>query len=163
MYQPYPGGTQEPDSARRSAPASVVRAAYVMYVGAAASLIGVIIDILTRGSIRSELRSRNHSLTAAQLTSMYHAVLGGVVVGGVIAIVLWIWMARMCKAGRPWARIVSTVLFAIQTINLAASAAVPAASTARIYGIVVWLIGLAAIVLLWQRPSSDYFGSTQRY
>ena len=27
----------------------------------------------------------------------------------------------------------------------------------RIYGLVVWIVGLIAIVLLWQRASSDYF------
>jgi hypothetical protein len=27
----------------------------------------------------------------------------------------------------------------------------------RIFGILVWVVGLVAIVLLWQRSSSDYF------
>jgi hypothetical protein len=34
---------------------------------------------------------------------------------------------------------------------------------ARFYGFVVWVIGLVAIILLWQRSSSDYFRSPPRY
>ena len=62
MYQPYPGGDQPPQqsgqlgAARGSGPAahpqSVTRAVQLMYLGALASLIGVVIDLLTRHSLR---------------------------------------------------------------------------------------------------------------
>jgi hypothetical protein len=49
MYQPYPGGSQPPEPyARPAAPQPVVRAAQVMYAGAAASLIGIVINVLNR-------------------------------------------------------------------------------------------------------------------
>jgi hypothetical protein len=32
----------------------------------------------------------------------------------------------------------------------------------RFYGLVVWIIGVVAIVLLWQRTSSEYFKSAPR-
>jgi len=165
MYQPYPGGTQVPEPSRASAPApkTVLRAAQVMYAGAAASLIGLVIDILTRHDIRNELHTRRPKLTAAQLTSGYHAVLIGLVVGAVIAIGLWIWMALSCKAGKSWARTTSTVLFGIDTIDVIASVALPAGGGARIYGVVVWLIGLAAIILLWRPESTAFFKGTPRY
>jgi hypothetical protein len=31
------------------------------------------------------------------------------------------------------------------------------AGAARLYSIVVWVVGLIAIILLWRRSSSDYF------
>lgn len=37
------------------------------------------------------------------------------------------------------------------------------ASAGRFFGLVVWLIGLGAIILLWQRQSSDYFKGAPRY
>jgi hypothetical protein len=37
------------------------------------------------------------------------------------------------------------------------TAAVQGGGVSRIYGFVVWAIGLIAIILLWQRASSDYF------
>ena len=61
-----------------------------------------------------------------------------------------------CKAGKSWARIVSTVLFAIDTLSVLAGA-VTSAGAARIYSILVWLIGLGAIIFLWQRSSTEYF------
>jgi hypothetical protein len=87
------------------------------------------------------------------------------VVVGLIAAGLWIWLARSCLAGKSWARIVSTVLFAISTIGVFVSiggGALTAGNATRIYGFVVWIIGLVAIVLLWQRASSDYFKGAAR-
>ena len=166
MYQPYPGGSQTPDSPQpaRPAPVSVARASQVMYVGAVASLVGIGVSLLQRHAIRTDLLKHNHKLTVAQLNDTYHVVLGGLVVGGLIAVGLWIWMALMCKAGKAWARVVSTVLFAVQTIDLAIGAAVPGGGGAsRFYGLLVWVIGLVAIILLWQRPSTEYFRGAPRY
>jgi len=159
-YQPYPGGTQLPPepATRPPVPPSITRAVQLMYIGAAASLIGIVIEILARHAIRNALATRKtaHPLTTSQLNSDYHLVLGVAIVGGVIGAALWLWMAYSCKAGKGWARIVSTVLFAIDTLSLLAGA-ITSAGAARIYGIVVWLIGLGAIILLWQRSSTEYF------
>ena len=165
MYQPYPGGAQVPESSDRPpAPPSVLRAVQVMYVGAAASLIGIIIDMTTLSSTKSEIIRRNPSLTATQVANAEHVAIGLFIVSGLLGAGLWIWVAQMCKAGRNWARIVGTVLFAIDTISVFAGAAtVPGGGATRIYSILVWLIGLAAVILLWQRASSDYFRSAPRY
>ena len=69
--------------------------------------------------------------------------------------------AQLYGAAKSWARIVSTVLFAVATVSaLANIARLSDGGLSRFYGIIVWLVGLVAIVLLWQRPSSDYFRST---
>jgi hypothetical protein len=166
MYQPYPGGSQAPEPSRPvAAPTTVARAVQVMYVGAAASLIGIVITVLDRHAIRTAIINHNHKLTASQVTSDYHAALGIAIVGGLIGVGLWIWMAMMCRAGRSWARIVSTVFFGIETIDLAIGSAVPGGGSgvSRIYGILVWLIGLIAVIFLWQRPSTEYFKGEQQY
>ena len=177
MYQPYPGGDQPPaQSAQFEAPVrppipqSVTRAVQVMYLGAVASLIGIIIELLTRHSLRTFIANhatRNGSrLTAAQVADTYHAELVVLVVVGLIGIGLWIWMARMNKAGKNWARITSTVFFAIETISALTAVSgvgqLAGAGAGRFYGLLVWLIGLGAIILLWQRQSSEYFQSTPR-
>jgi hypothetical protein len=163
MYQPYPGGEQMPEPSRQLAPQSVVRAVQVMYAGAAVSLIGMIINLATLSSVKSEIIKQKPTWTTTQVNNALHAVIGLSIVEGLLGVALWIWMAQTCRAGKTWARIVSTVLFAIDTLSLVAGAAVPGGGTTRIYGIVIWLIGLAAIVLLWQRSSSDYFRGTPRY
>ena len=165
MYQPYPGGAQVPEpSERPPAPPSVLRAVQVMYVGAAASLVGIIIDMTTLSSTKAEIIKRNPSLTATQVTNAEHVAIGLFIVSGLLGAALWFWIAQMSKAGRNWARIVGTVLFAIDTISVFAGAAtVPGGGATRIYSILVWLIGLAAVILLWQRASSEYFRGVPRY
>lgn len=166
MYQPYPGGTQMPEPSRPPAPPSILRAVQIMYAGAVVSLIGIIVDLTTLSSTKSEIIKRDPSLTPTQVNNAEHVAIGIFIVTGLLGAALWLWMAQANKAGKGWARIVSTVLFAIDTINVAAGAVgggVTGGGAVRIYGLVVWLIGLAVIILLWQRPSSEYFRKTPRY
>jgi hypothetical protein len=172
MYQPFPGGAESPEPALAAAaavPPSLTRAARVMYVGAAASVIGIIVDLTTYSSLQNALAKRKRKngqlLTHAQVLDLAHVEVVVLVVVGLIAAGLWIWLARSCLAGKSWARTVSTVLFAISTIGAFVSiggGALTAGNATRIYGFVVWIIGLVAIVLLWQRASSDYFKGAAR-
>jgi hypothetical protein len=161
-YQPYPGGTQLPEPAERPpVPQSITRAVQLMYAGAVASLIGIVIALTTLSSIKSQIISRNPSLTTTQVNNAEHVAIGILIASGLIGAALWLWMAQSCKAGKNWARITSTVLFAIQTINvLAGAAAVASGGASRIYSILIWLIGLGAIIFLWQRSSTEYFKSS---
>jgi hypothetical protein len=160
MYQRFPGANDAVEPSVTSAPQSIVRAVRVMYAGAVVSLIGIIISLTQLSSIKNSIETHNKTMTQAQLNNAYHAEIVLLVVSGVIGAALWFWMARTCGAGKSWARIVSTVLFAIETVNVIANfSRLSGGGVSRFYGIVVWLIGLAAIVLLWQRQSSDYFRS----
>jgi hypothetical protein len=49
------------------------------------------------------------------------------------------------------------VLFVIATVDTFVGLSSPIAATVRIWGIVVWLVGLTAIVFLWQRASTAFF------
>jgi hypothetical protein len=160
-YQPFPGSNQMPVPSRPPVPQSVTRAAQAMYVGAVASLIGIIIAFLTRHSIRSAILAHNHTLTTSKLNTTYHAELGALLIGGLIEIGLWIWMAQSSKAGKSWARITATVLFGIDTLGLIAGAAVANGGATRIYGIVPWVVGLVAIIFLWRRESTAFFKAPQ--
>jgi hypothetical protein len=158
-YQPYPGGTQMPEPATRPpVPQSITRAVQLMYAGAAASLIGIIIALTTLSSIKSQIVSKNPSLTTTQVNNAQHVAIGVLIASGLIGAALWLWMAQSSKAGKNWARIVSTVLFGIETINVVAGAsAISSGGASRVYSIVIWLIGLGAIIFLWQRSSTEYF------
>jgi hypothetical protein len=173
MYQTYPDGKPPPEKygqSRSPVPVSVDNAVRVMYMGAAASLIGIVIDLATVGPPRDKpvtLDNNGPELTATQLTASVHAAtgahvtIGALVVAGVIGVMLWIWMAQSNQSGKRWARIVATVLFGVDTLSLIAgingASALSGTAATRIYGTAIWLIGLAAIVLLWQRTSCAYF------
>jgi hypothetical protein len=157
MYQPYPTGAQMPDLERPPVPSQVANAVKVMYVGAATSIIGIIIDILTVNATKTAIERRSHHLTTSQLNASQHALIAGFIVGGLIGAAAWIIVARNCQGGKNWARITGTVLFAVVTIDTIVGLTAPLASAVKIWGVVIWLVGLAAVVLLWQRPSTQFF------
>jgi hypothetical protein len=165
MYQRFPGNARshEPSPAS-AAPQSVLRAVRVMYVGLAASLLGILVDMTTLSATRSEIIKQNPKFTTTQVNNAEHLEIGLFIAGGLIGAALWLWMAQSCRAGKGWARVVSTVLFGIDTLSvLAGAAGAQGGGLTRIYGFVVWAIGGIAIFLLWQRSSSDYFRGAPRY
>jgi hypothetical protein len=165
MYQRFPGdaGSGPAEPATATMPQSVQRAVRVMYVGVAASLIGIAVDLTALSAIRRAITKRSTTMTAAQVNTAVHVEVGFLIAGGLIGAALWLWMAQSSKAGKGWARTVSTVFFGIDTLSVLASLGVLGGGLTRIYGLVVWVIGLIAIILLWQRPSTDYFRGAPRY
>jgi hypothetical protein len=162
MYQPYPTGAQLPEIERPPVPSQVANAVKVMYLGAATSILGIIVDILTVNATKSAIERRSHKLTVSQVDAAQHALIAGFIVGGLIAAAAWILIARNCQGGKNWARITGTVLFAIATIDTIVGLTAPLAGAVKLWGVLVWLVGLAAVVLLWQRPSSEFFTASPR-
>jgi len=76
---------------------------------------------------------------------------------GALAIGLWLWMAWANGKGKSWARIVATVLFAFNTIDLVTLIGRPHSAVSLIFALLVWLAGLGAIFFLYQRDSSAYY------
>ena len=162
MYQRYPGdGAQSREPAPSNAPQSIQRAVRVMYVGAAVSVIGIIVDLTTLSSTRSAILKANPHYTAAQVNSAEHAAIGLFIAGGLIGAALWLWMAQSNRAGKAWARVVASVLFGIDTVSQIIGVGA-GGGLSRLYGLIIWVVGVIAIVLLWQRSSSEYFRGTPR-
>jgi hypothetical protein len=158
MYQPYPTGGQAPVAPPEApAPQPVLNAVKLMYAGAALSAIEIIIGLTTIGSLKSAIRSAYPNYTDNQVHTAEVAGIAIAVVIGLIAIGLWLWMAWANGRGRNWARIVATVLFALNTIDLLTLVARPHSVISLVLAILVWLAGLGAIYFLWQRDSSAYF------
>jgi hypothetical protein len=157
MYQPYPtpGPAQEPEQIRP--PRSVLKAVKLMYAGAALEVIAVIIAVVTIGSLKSAILARHPAYTAAQMHSAEVARTVPLVIGGLIAIGLWLWMAWANGKGRSWARIVSAVFFGINTLDLLISLLQVHAVATLIIGVVIWLVGLGAIVLIFSKESGAFY------
>jgi hypothetical protein len=157
MVQPYPSAGRMPESGQPEPPPSVVMAVRLMYAGAVVSALSLIVGLATIGSLRNSLHKAQPSLTPTQLHNLQTVVVVGSIFIGLISIGLWIWMAFMNKAGKPWARIVATVLFGLDTIFLLLGVARAGAAAGTLVSILTWLIGLGAVVYLWRRDSSAYF------
>jgi hypothetical protein len=136
---------------------SVVMAVRLMYAGAVVSALSLIVGLATVGSLRDSLHKAQPKLTPTQLHDLQTVVVVGSIFIGVISIGLWVWMALMNKAGRPWARIVATVLFGLDTLFLLLGVAQAGAAAGTLVSILTWLIGLGAVIYLWRRDASAYF------
>jgi hypothetical protein len=161
MYQPYPGGAQMPEAQRPPAPASVRNAVKVMYAGAVASLVYAIVFIATLSATKSAIEQHSPQLTTSQVNGMQQALITSAIVGGLIGAGLWIFIARACKRGRSWARITGTVLFGIDTVGVLGGLTIPFAVPVKVFALVVWLLGLAAVTFLWRGSSGAFFRGTR--
>jgi hypothetical protein len=143
MDQPCPSSGQPVEPLRPPAP--VLSAGKFMHVGAVSSAAYLIVALPFMGD--SKGRVLGHPLTATPLTITL------VIVVGLVVIALWLWMARATSQGRNWARILSTVLLGLATLELIGNHGV-----AQVFcAVLTWLTGLAAVWLLWRPASSAFF------
>jgi hypothetical protein len=151
MDQPYSSAGRTARPLRPAAPQPVLTAAKLMYGGAALSAASLIAMLPFMSDIHG--KALGHSITRTPLT-----ITVVIVVVGLIPVALWLWMARAASQGRDWARILFTALFTLATLQLIESRGIVQVFTVA----VTWLIGLAAVWLLW-RPASSAFFKPQRF
>ena len=164
MYEPlkpYPTSGQMPDVQQRAVPPQVENAIRAMYAGAAATIVGIVIEILTVNATRTALERRSRHLTTSQLNASEHVLIIGFVVSGLVAVAAWIAIARACRNGSNGARITGTVLFGLATVDTIISAVAPQAVAVKAWWPVIWLAGLTAVIFLWQRASTAFFKGTR--
>ena len=184
MYQPYPPTGEPAGPSRPRAPAPVLTAVKLMYAGAAVNAVTVIIVLALIPAVKAALSKANPSLTAAQVRDV-NVLITLAVVFGLVVVALWLWMARANGKGRNWARIVSTALFGLATLELIRArphyaggylahfavggheySVIHSVFGAIVLGVIVpvllWPTGLAVVWLPW-RPASSAFFKPQRF
>jgi len=158
MYQKFPsGGNQQMESVRPAAPAPVLNAVKLMYAGAAVSLVSLIISLTDVSGTKAAIKKARPSLTAAQVSQLNGFIIGLAIVSGLVGVGLWLWMSWANKGGKNWARILSSVLFGLATLDLFGVFSQPKTALGLIFPVLTWLIGLGAIFLLWRPDSSRFF------
>jgi len=153
MYQPCPSSGQPAEPLRPPAPSPVLTAVKLMYAGAAVFTVSLIISII---SVAFVGRS-GATLRLAGRSQPLPVVIAAGIVGGLIVIALWLWMARANGQGRNWARILSTALFGLATLKLIGVFSEPRMVLSLAFWAPAWLIGLAAVWLLWRQDSGTFF------
>ena len=91
---------------------------------------------------------------------------------------LWVWMGSMTLAGHGWARIVSSVFFGVMCLLLIfyihgfpspgnVTSTGPFIGTVPLFSALPlisaaleWLVGLAAIILIWQPASGQFYAAS---
>ena len=138
-------------------PPSIVTAVRLMWVGAALTIVGLLVGFLTVDTVREQIEDDNPSFTADEVDTAVAAGLGFSVVIGLVAVGLWLWMAWANGKGKSWARIVASVLgglnIAFSLLGLAINPATPASVVLTLVGLVL----AAVILVLLYRPDSSRF------
>jgi hypothetical protein len=141
-------------------PRSVRAAVWLVCACVVAELAVLILEVATAGSVRSAY-ARNYPPGAA--AAVYHAVnvqLASAHVNAVIAIGVWLLLAWALLRGRNLARFAFAVWFGLDWLNLFQASrrgAMANAPSDMAVGIAIWVLALAAGVLLFTRASNRYY------
>ena len=145
------------DPVRPAPPRSIKIAMWLMYAGAALTGIGLILSVITILLGRAALKVSHPHATAAELQATLNFQIIVSVFSGLIEIVVWLLVARANRGGMKWARTVAGGLFAVSTWYLVTHLRGDSVAN-LVYTVLTWLVGLGAIIFLWRRESSAYFG-----
>ena len=130
----------------------------------AGAAVEFLLLILTFAAYRSAVGS----VPTVELTPQWQAAFGFgdvfIVAVGLTRMGAWLWMAVKNRAGRGWARVLSTVFFAINSLYqvLVIARPIPGGEWQILFPVALWLVGLCAIALLWQRESGEFFTAQSR-
>ena len=157
MVQRYPSSGKPVEPEQLPAPPPVMNAVKLMYVGAAVSTVSLIVSLADIGGTKAAIKKAKPSLTATQINQLNTFIISLAIVSGVIGVALWLWMARSNNQGKNWARILSTVLFCLATLDLIGVFSQPKTVLGLVFPLLTWLVGLGAVWLLWRKESSAFF------
>lgn len=166
----FPGTTaDEPASTApvMPQPSSISLAVQLMRAGAAVSVLSLVVTLLSLGDLKSQVREQlaanGQKITDEVVNASYGFAIAVGVLGSLIAVLLWLWMAWKNGQGRTWARIVATVLGVINVLStiftLTGGTAPIAASILAVINVVLAIVILA---LLWRKESSTFYAGRSR-
>ncbi|MGW5451043.1 hypothetical protein [Nocardia sp. NPDC003979] len=161
---PYPAYVPEPaETEPRVVPENIRMAFIVMLVGAAVAFLGGAYSLTDIDTVRTTLLDSSDGMfRGSSLDVLVYATVGATVVGALITVGLWIWMAFACRAGKNWARITSTIFFGFNVLStlyavLGVVADLGVTPGALAFTLAGFAIGLGAVVLLWNPKSAPFF------
>jgi heme A synthase len=157
--QGMPSYESAPTAAPVERPASIAQAVKLMYVGAALSLLGIIVSFLEKGAIRDTVQnsSAGKTMTPDELDSAVTLAMVSGIVAGLIGVALWLWMASANGKGRKWARIVATILFVLSVLSILSSLLQHPPALALILNLVMLALGAYILYLLYRPESTQYY------
>lgn len=143
-------------------PSTIQYAWILMIVTAVIGVISAILLIADKNKFIDQVRKNSPGKTTAQYNTTYNAAVAFVLVVGIVFGLLYVFFAWKIRQGRGWARIVVTVLLVLGILggisNVASS---NYGGLAKVLGVIGLLLDIAVLVLVWLRPSSDYFKSVK--
>ncbi len=157
---PYAPMAAEPPAgpaSRGPAPPSVLNAVRLMFIRAGLGVLGLIILLATKDTLKTEILKKNETADPARLDDLLNTAITIGIVVGIIFIVLYILLALQVRKGKNWARIVTWVLAGLGVLGALGSLAQAAPALSRIVTLIAAAVDIAIIFFLAQRPSNEFF------
>lgn len=145
----------EAPTAARPLPMTVARAVQVMFASAALGIVGLIVAIATKDSLRDQILENDPDIE--NIDTVVNATLTFSIVVGLFFTALWVWLALMVRQGKNWARIVTWVVAGLGLLVSVIGLIDPVTALNAILTGLGAILDLAVIVLLAMRPSNEYF------
>lgn len=156
-YPQMPGYAGTPSGPPPSTPPREVDLASKILFGLAGlGIINTLLSFTMKDEIRDIVRDENPSYSTDELDSAVNAILGFAVVFGIVFALIYVLLGRKVLQGRRWARVVATILLAINALNLAGISR-PQPGILRLLTAIAGIAAIAALVFLWRQPSKDFF------
>jgi len=144
-------------------PVTMRKAVRFMLLGAAVTGVFAIFEVIATIVDKNSIDINGKPPTSSELATGIIIL----IVSYAIYVLLWLLMARFNRAGQKWARIVSSVLFAISTFQLyetidslhGGEVITVADIIYIVFTIGAWAAGVGAIAMLWRPVSTAYFNA----
>jgi hypothetical protein len=155
----------------------VLGAARLMYLGALATALNVLFGAMVKARynktatdahlVAVKFAGNARGIRASELANHASAMAGDIALvaglGGVIGVVCWLVIAAACRRGRGWTPAAGTLLLGLDTAGLLVILlGTDNDPGVRVTTVIIWIIGLAAIIPLWGRQARDFFAYYRR-
>jgi hypothetical protein len=174
-YGSGPPGPAQPPAWVFERPVAIESAIWLMRAGAALSIVAGVIGLLLYNPDNSAAGSLEYGRSSPGEEQFADAVATiGSLLGIAVTVSLWLWMAWANGKGRPWARIVATILAAISAASFVISSvvafmAVDLANGSQAAGVIGFIfsifsqiVGLMALWQLYRPESSRFYDASER-
>jgi hypothetical protein len=139
-------------------PSSIMTAVKLMYAGAALAAIGFLTSLLTQDSVREQALERAPDLTESEVDAIVAFAIAFAVVVGLIGVLLWVWMAETNRRGKSWARVVATVLGALNVLlTLFGLFTGQYAGIVLVFNLISAVLAAVILYLLYRPDSNAYY------
>ena len=158
-----PATASPPAHGRPVPPRSMVSAVRLMYAGSALAAFSILTAVASTPALKALIRQRYPAAGYGALSAAATATLSVTIAGALISAGVWLVMARRARRGRPGVRILSTVLFVIDSLTVLSTHTQGLLTPSTwIISVAEWAVGLAVIVLLWDRRSTAYLADLRQ-
>jgi hypothetical protein len=161
---PYTPGRRKPMATE--VPQIVHNAVRLMYAGFTVTVVAFVLSLIALGRYShnaSVYRDLGRTIAENSQNSMAGAM-AVALCADVLGLVCWLWLAAAARRGNGWPRIVGLVLLCVYSvITLIVALGTKNDPAAESTTIVVWALGLAALIPLWTPQAREFFYAWRKH